>query len=133
MNHDDFSFCTFMHANIIPSQSSHRMSIFQVRIIDVFRDTIRQKCPVILAAPLLQKCKSLGLINRHPEAVGVGIVIYERLLRTEFAHNGQHIVPVSAVAPSLYACVLDLGVQDCRDMDQRQVLCVRVEGCIESS
>lgn len=107
--------------------------ITQVRVSDVFRDAILQRRPSILAGPLPQKRERLRLVDRHFEVVRFGIVIYELFLWTAFAQNGQDIVPVSAVAPTLQACILDLRVQDGRDMDQRHVFHIYIEGCIKSN
>ena len=102
--------------------------ITQVGVIDVLRDAILQRRPSVLAAPLRQQRERLRLVDRHFEVVRFGIVIYEVFLWTELAQNSQNIVPVSAVAPTLQACILDLRVQNCRNMDQRQVFHIRIEG-----
>lgn len=58
----------------------------------------------------------------------VGVVGNEFPLRAKLAQIGQEVIPVRSVRPNLQTCVLDLGIQNGRNVKQGYVFDIDKDG-----
>jgi len=70
---------------------------------------------------MLQQGQRLTLISRYREILGSRKFRNGLVVRAELSHNDSNVGPTTMLAPNMEAGVLNLGVQDGCNVEQRDI------------